>query len=161
MLNLKKSFMKGQNRGPEYTKCIYKDNSDIHIGFHRLSINGLDAQSNQPFEMDNITLVCNGEIYNHNELFDELKIERQTNSDCEIILHLYDYLINEYNENINKTRNAINNVFKDSDKIKKPKAIIANTIKGKGFSFSENNNDWHHSVLTKSFYEKALKELIK
>ena len=43
----------------------------------------------------------------------------------------------------------------------KPLAIIANTIKGKGFSFSENNNDWHHSVLSKSFYDKALKELIK
>lgn len=40
-----------------------------------------------------------------------------------------------------------------------PKVIIANTIKGKGFSFSENNNDWHHSILSKSFYEKALKEL--
>ena len=41
----------------------------------------------------------------------------------------------------------------------KPKAIIANTIKGKGFTFSENNNDWHHSVLTKSLYEQGLKEL--
>ena len=41
----------------------------------------------------------------------------------------------------------------------KPKFIIANTIKGKGFTFSENNNDWHHSILSKSFYEKALKEL--
>jgi len=41
----------------------------------------------------------------------------------------------------------------------KPKAIIANTIKGKGFSFSENNNEWHHSVLSKSNYDKALKEL--
>ncbi len=51
--------------------------------------------------------------------------------------------------------------FKDSNKISKPKAVIANTIKGKGFSFSENNNEWHHSVLTKNFYEKALKELIK
>ena len=51
--------------------------------------------------------------------------------------------------------------FKNSDEVKKPKAIIASTIKGKGFSFSENNNDWHHSVLTKNFYEKALKELIK
>ena len=49
------------------------------------------------------------------------------------------------------------NVAQDS---KKPRAIIANTIKGKGFSFSENNNDWHHAVLTKSLYEKALKELI-
>ena len=41
----------------------------------------------------------------------------------------------------------------------KPKVLIANTIKGKGFSFSENNNEWHHSVMTKNIYEKALKEL--
>ena len=53
------------------------------------------------------------------------------------------------------------NFFKESNKITKPKAIIANTIKGKGFSFSENNNDWHHSILSKSIYEKALKELEK
>tara|TARA_B100001123_G_C15301926_1_gene1021330 strand:+ start:1499 stop:2332 length:834 start_codon:yes stop_codon:yes gene_type:complete len=53
------------------------------------------------------------------------------------------------------------NFFNESRKINKPKAIIANTIKGKGFSFSENNNDWHHSVLTKSIYEKAMKELKK
>ena len=49
--------------------------------------------------------------------------------------------------------------FKDIKKSSKPKAIIAKTIKGKGFSFSENNNDWHHAVLTKSIYEKALEEL--
>ena len=58
----------------------------------------------------------------------------------------------------------IENLFKffnDSKEISKPKAIIANTIKGKGFSFSENNNEWHHSVLSKSFYEKAIKELTK
>ena len=41
----------------------------------------------------------------------------------------------------------------------KPKVLIANTIKGKGFSFSENNNDWHHSVMTKNTHEKALKEI--
>jgi len=51
--------------------------------------------------------------------------------------------------------------FQDSKKIDKPKPIIAKTIKGKGFSFSENNNEWHHSVLSKSFYEKAIKELKK
>ena len=49
--------------------------------------------------------------------------------------------------------------FEQVDKINKPKALIANTVKGKGFSFSENNNEWHHSVLTKSLYEKAIKEL--
>jgi transketolase len=53
------------------------------------------------------------------------------------------------------------NFFNKGKKINKPKAIIANTIKGKGFSFSENNNDWHHSILSKSFYEKAINELKK
>ena len=55
----------------------------------------------------------------------------------------------------------LRNFFNESKDIKKPKAIIANTIKGKGFSFSENNNEWHHSILSKSFHEKALKELIE
>jgi transketolase len=41
----------------------------------------------------------------------------------------------------------------------KPTAIVANTIKGKGFSFFENNNDWHHNILTKKNYELALQEL--
>ena len=53
-------------------------------------------------------------------------------------------------------------VYLDSaNSAQKPKVLIANTIKGKGFSFSENNNDWHHSVLTKSFYDKAIEELSK
>ncbi len=57
---------------------------------------------------------------------------------------------------------SISEIKKYFDNIKmnqKPKALIANTIKGKGFSFSENNNDWHHSIMTKSIYEKALKEI--
>jgi transketolase len=41
----------------------------------------------------------------------------------------------------------------------KPFAIIANTIKGKGVSFAENNNAWHHAVLTKAQYELAIAEL--
>ena len=49
--------------------------------------------------------------------------------------------------------------FKNKDQNQKPTAIIANTIKGKGFGFSENNNDWHHTVLTKKNYDIALKEL--
>ena len=46
-------------------------------------------------------------------------------------------------------------------KTNKPKAIIAKTIKGKGFSFSENNNDWHHKVLSKNQYDLGLEELKK
>ena len=51
--------------------------------------------------------------------------------------------------------------FKKIENTKKPKALIANTIKGKGFSFSEANNDWHHAILTKKFYEQALDEMKK
>ena len=41
----------------------------------------------------------------------------------------------------------------------KPKLILAKTIKGKGFKFSENNNEWHHKVLTKNQYDLAIQEL--
>ena len=121
---IENSFMKGQNRGPEYTKYLYKDNIDLNLGFHRLSINGLDENSNQPFKMDNITLICNGEIYNHNELFKELNIERKTNSDCEIILHLYKLY------GINQTLHLLDGVFSfvlldESDYIEGNKLYVA------------------------------------
>ena len=51
--------------------------------------------------------------------------------------------------------------FNSNQETNKPKALIANTIKGKGFSFSENNNDWHHGVLTKKVYDEAIEELNK
>ncbi len=41
----------------------------------------------------------------------------------------------------------------------KPSVIIANTIKGKGISFMENNIKWHHGVPNKEQYEKAMVEL--
>ncbi len=53
----------------------------------------------------------------------------------------------------------LKNYFDNNNKNKKPKILIANTIKGKGFTFSENNNNWHHSVVTKSIYDQGLEEL--
>lgn len=43
----------------------------------------------------------------------------------------------------------------------KPTLIIANTIKGKGVSFMENEKKWHHGVPSDEQYEMALKELNK
>lgn len=43
----------------------------------------------------------------------------------------------------------------------KPTLIMANTIKGKGVSFIENQAAWHHKVPTKEQYEQALLELDK
>ena len=40
-----------------------------------------------------------------------------------------------------------------------PVAIIANTVKGKGVSFMENNAGWHGTAPGKEDYEKAISEL--
>lgn len=41
----------------------------------------------------------------------------------------------------------------------KPTAILAETVKGKGVSFMENNNEWHHKELKRDMYEKAAAEI--
>lgn len=40
-----------------------------------------------------------------------------------------------------------------------PHVLVAHTVKGKGISFMENNNEWHHARLTKAHYEQACAEL--
>ena len=51
------------------------------------------------------------------------------------------------------------NAFAERDVEDKPKAVIAHTIKGKGVSFMENTNEWHHNRLTKAYYDQALQEM--
>jgi transketolase len=51
--------------------------------------------------------------------------------------------------------------FTDIEKndINKPSVIIANTIKGKGISYMENNPPWHHGVPDADRKDIAIKEL--
>jgi len=51
------------------------------------------------------------------------------------------------------------NAFVGCNVENKPKVVIAHTIKGKGISFMENNNEWHHNRLTKVHYDQALQEM--
>lgn len=51
------------------------------------------------------------------------------------------------------------NAVEECKKQEKPSMIIANTIKGKGVSFMENNVGWHGKAPSKEEYEKALEEL--
>ena len=85
---VQKEFEKGKNRGPEFSKL---DESYIKmtLGFHRLAINGLNDTSNQPLVIDNIVLICNGEIYNYKKLYQLMNVIPVTQSDCEVIIHLY------------------------------------------------------------------------
>ena len=85
--NINECLENGKNRGPEFTTSINTNN--IFFGFHRLAINGLNEKSNQPFKYNDCILICNGEIYNFKQLAYDNLIELNTDSDCEIIIHIY------------------------------------------------------------------------
>lgn len=98
---IKNAFQSGKGRGPDNSVFIHNFSEQnthylpqnkeqyFHVGFHRLSINGLDEESNQPLVIDRVAVICNGEIYNYKELYAEHGIVPRTNSDCEVIIHLY------------------------------------------------------------------------
>ncbi len=94
---IKLMFMEGKNRGPENSQLHCLEDYKMYLGFHRLAINGYnDELSNQPFQINNIWLMCNGEIYNHKYLYNYLNITPKSQSDCEVILHLYEKYGIEY-----------------------------------------------------------------
>ncbi len=77
-----------KHRGPDHSEfTTIKDG--LHFGFHRLMINGQDSESNQPFYIDGIWLIANAEIFNYKGLAQKHEINLLTNSDCEILIHLY------------------------------------------------------------------------
>lgn len=130
--NIAESFLKTKKRGPDNTVMINESTVNINAhnqeqiklqlsrrelaeykqfnfitGYHRLSINDLTLDGEQPFE-DPITnkilkyqdlrtrpkrkLICNGEIYNYEELKDEENFtdkDLQSNCDVEVILPMY------------------------------------------------------------------------
>ena len=53
----------------------------------------------------------------------------------------------------------LNHVLSNIKRNGKPNVIIANTIKGKGISFMENNIDWHYKSPQGDDYIRAIKEL--
>ena len=101
---INEQFDKGRRRGPEYSKLEYIYMKMI-LGFHRLAINGLNSESNQPIVFKDIVLICNGEIYNYKQLYKSMNVEPITGSDCEVIIHLY------LNYGIEQTLNMLDGVY--------------------------------------------------
>ena len=54
---------------------------------------------------------------------------------------------------------ALMEVFQREREAGKPRAVVAHTVKGKGVSFMENDNDWHHNRLTEEQYQRAIAEV--
>ncbi len=70
--------------------------------------------------------------------------------------HGFGLNVHEVNgHDVEKIQNTISKII-DSNL---PGVIIANTIKGKGLSFSENEPIWHYRNLSDEFYKKAIQEL--
>ena len=89
---IKKMNHKLLHRGPDAQDTFLFDN--LALGFSRLSIIGLD-NGMQPIsnEDDSLIVICNGEIFNYIELKEELRSKGhrfKTNTDVEVILHLYE-----------------------------------------------------------------------
>jgi asparagine synthase (glutamine-hydrolysing) len=79
-----------RHRGPDWSG-IYADDKAI-LAHERLAIVDIDHGAQPLLSQDgNLVLAVNGEIYNHKQLKAQLgdKYSYQTNSDCEVILALY------------------------------------------------------------------------
>lgn len=78
------------HRGPDEASTRIEDT--VAFAFTRLSLVGL-SNGSQPLATDDgaVVLVANGEVYNHRQLESDLGLSgrMRTESDCEVLLHLY------------------------------------------------------------------------
>ncbi|MGN1077096.1 MAG: asparagine synthase-related protein, partial [Candidatus Gallimonas sp.] len=86
-----RAFYATVSRGPDMSK-LYETEEGI-VGFHRLAIMGLNAAGMQPFTRGKNFCVCNGELYGfrrEKRLLEEKGYEFASDSDCEILLPMYE-----------------------------------------------------------------------
>ncbi|VDM52212.1 unnamed protein product [Angiostrongylus costaricensis] len=86
----RKQFMRIVGRGPDLT-VIEEVQPAVFFGFHRLAIvTPGDLPSEQPISGDGLSVVCNGEIYNHKEIKASSNAQlKNDGSDCAAIIHAF------------------------------------------------------------------------
>ncbi len=85
------NFAETTSRGPDMEQVI--EIGDCYLGFQRLAIMGLTDAGMQPFRLGESAVVCNGELYGFRPEKEALIKEGysfQSDSDCEIILPMYE-----------------------------------------------------------------------
>ncbi len=89
-----RAFLSMQSRGPDASRIEY--GKHYTVGFHRLVINDLTFNGQQPFiqcfDGDHYLLVCNGAIYNSEKIKDKYNLQTTSTSDCGVILPLFCHL---------------------------------------------------------------------
>ena len=92
--DLNKSINIIRHRGPDSDGVFFNKESQIGLGFVRLAIQDLSPAGDQPMQSQDkdIILVFNGEIYNVEELREDLKLKGcnfNSSSDTEVLLNGY------------------------------------------------------------------------
>lgn len=77
------------HRGPDEQTTFKENNLILH--HHRLSILDIEG-GKQPMTYQHLTIIFNGEIYNHNRVRSKYRLTGRTHSDTETILLAYDKL---------------------------------------------------------------------
>jgi asparagine synthase (glutamine-hydrolysing) len=135
-----------KHRGPDCTSIII--DNDYAFGFCRLKINDT-GNIKIPFIFNDVVVMCDGVIYNYNELKKYIKnYEFKTNNDAEIILAVY----LEYNRDIIKTTELLKGMFAIAiyDKLKEEGYLIRDNMGLKPLYFTKQNNLYFSSEI-KSF----------
>lgn len=91
---LKRMTDVSDHRGPDDSgyKFDSSENVEIGLGHRRLSILDLTSHGHQPMRFESIDIVYNGEVYNFNEIKQELEdlgYDFESHSDTEVILKAY------------------------------------------------------------------------
>lgn len=82
------AFERIQHRGPDQSR-VMKETWGI-FGFHRLSIMDTSEHGMQPFDTEDVRIVCNGEIYNEQKFRERFSsYPFISGSDCETLIPLY------------------------------------------------------------------------
>jgi transketolase len=112
------------------------------------------AQTANKFQLDNLTAIVDMNGFQGSGACDEI----MPKTNIRKIWEGFGWQVTEVDgHDTNQLFDVLSTVKKNKNG--QPNVIIAKTVKGKGVSFMENNNDWHQKALNEDQYIQALKEI--
>ncbi|XP_078487793.1 asparagine synthetase [glutamine-hydrolyzing]-like [Ciona intestinalis] len=92
---LKNVFRVAHRGMKSFRVCNLPQLSNCVLGFHQSRTTAAQNDGMQPMalkQFPHLTLLCDGVIYNYKQLQKEFSFSYESNSECEVILHLYNTL---------------------------------------------------------------------
>ena len=124
-----------------------------------------DGELAEGSNFESLLFAAHNKLDNLILIVDNNNLQSLTTVDKTLNLNPYDKKFEAFNwEYFECDGNSINSLQKTFKKIsesknKKPKVVVAKTIKGKGVSFMENKVEWHYKSPNLKQFDKAIKEV--